>query len=134
MIMQLAAKIAGPRVLIGVIVAALVAVGTLLWLYAAAREHAGALDAQLDRVSDIAEQNAAEAERLRQDIAKRERLAEKHREQLHEIQERYSDIRTRLQQAGAAADGPYRDCRDARLPTGVIDGLQDGARSADGQD
>lgn len=133
-ILKGASKIAGPRVLIGVIIAALAAVGTLFWLYADARADAGALDEKLAQAERRAENNAAEAKRLASEIERRDILAAKHREQMDALEERFTDTRRRLQQAGEADSGDYGRCRDARLPDGVIAGLRSGAADTDSQD
>jgi predicted negative regulator of RcsB-dependent stress response len=122
--MGLLARIAGPKVLLGVLIAAGLALGWMWWMYSSAAADAAAAHSRAEQASAAAEANAEAA-----------RAAELERELLDEVltnradrerrlERRLADTHDQLQEARANASQEVRDCLRLRLPGDYLDGLR----------
>jgi hypothetical protein len=117
-------RIAGPKVLLGVLIAAGLAIAFLLWRWDSAAAEAQAAHARAEQAHAAAEANAeaaraAELERelldeVLTDRAKRERRLER----------QLADTHDRLQEAREAAPERVRECMTVRLPEAMLSELR----------
>lgn len=129
-----AAKVAGPRVLIGVVTVGLAVIialsATLYWTVQAK----GRVTASLKVAKAAAENNALEVERLQADIHRRDALDAAYAEALRRIEGRFDGLHEQIRlEVERGASEAYRACRDVTAPAGLLDRLRDGARGQAGQ-
>ena len=117
--MGLTSKIAGPRVLLGVSVAAVAALLLMFWLLGQAREEAAIADQQAAQLRHSLEQQASEYEQLRA----RQRSREQAVEQALEARDRarqQAEAATQQMEEALADD----DCANTDHPDAVARGLR----------
>lgn len=130
----LASKVAGPRVLLGVVgvgIAMIITLGGLLYWNI---QRNGALSEQRDQAVAAAKNNAEQVDKLRADIARRDDLDAAFDAALDRIEVRFDGLSQGIQQAVAEADEAYLACRRVPAPDGVYQRLLDGARGTDRTD
>ena len=121
MLKGLIGKIAGPKVMIGVIAAALAAVVFLTWQLRDARSDLQAAEQGLDQATaTIAAQQ--------QEMAEYEAAVEAQREREQAARERAAQAERRLQDLESSNEA-VQDWSDARVPDGVRDWLREPAGS-----
>lgn len=98
-----AAKIAGPRVLLGVVAAGIVAVCVLGGLLYWSIQRNGSLAEQRDQAVEAAERNAERAKELLADIERRDQLDAAFRSAIDNIEGRFSGLSKEISAAVEAA-------------------------------
>jgi len=112
----LLSRIAGPRVLLGVLVAAGLVIGWLWWSYSAAAANAAQAEANADSALEAAASNAKAARAARRNAEKIAETLEKRQQREKDLRQRLSRTHDQLQEARDAASQEVRDCLDVRLP------------------
>ena len=121
MLNRVIAKVAGPKVLIGVIVSALAAIALLTWQLRDTQSALQAAEQGLDQATvTIAAQQ--------QEMAEYEAAVEAQREREQAARERAAQAERRLQDL-ESSDEAVQDWSDARVPDGVRDWLREPAGS-----
>ncbi|PWG61753.1 hypothetical protein [Sediminicurvatus halobius] len=135
MIGRILTKAAGPKVLLGVLVAAAVALALLLWRLDGAREDAEAARSRAEQYRQAHESATAAVNRLRTELDRREALLAAERERAAERAATRQSLEDALAEARRNADEAYRQCLDVRLPESVARSLRGHGgdpRAADG--
>lgn len=125
------AKIAGPRVLIGVVAVGVVLLGGLATALYLTVQDKGELKNKLAVTEEVARNNAERVDELKADIERRDRLDAAYEATLARIDMRFDKLEDGIEQAVKdGASEAYLQCRPVVAPAGVLDRLRDGAREA----
>ncbi|WP_435102381.1 hypothetical protein [Arhodomonas sp. AD133] len=125
MLGRLASKLIGSRVLLGLLIAAMAAVGFLYWRMSAAQAEieAASMRASQYRAAHRSAVEALEAER--QEAALREQLLAEQRQKADARDAQIGELRDALDQAREQGSTAYRDCLDVHLPRALRERLRD---------
>lgn len=127
----LLARIAGPRVLLGVLVAAALALGLLWWQWQTAEAEATAAHARAEQAHAAATANAEAARAAAMERQLLDDVLTDRAERERRLERRLADTHDRLQEARNAASQEVRDCLRLRLPRSILDQLRAQNRDAD---
>lgn len=119
MIMNLVSKIAGPRVMLGVLIFSVVSLCTLGWMLLKAYEGKGEAEAQIAHYRQVANENAEDFSRLAADLIITENTLEDVRQEKENIEGRYRDVIQQNKQEAKQASEEYKACRPVPVPSGV---------------
>ena len=122
--MGLLARIAGPKILLGVVVAAGLAIGWLWWSYSSAAADAAQSEANADRALQAAAANAEAARAARRNAEVIAATLEGRQQREQALRARLSRTHDQLKEARDAASQEVRDCLAVRLPDNYLDGLR----------
>jgi len=119
-------KIAGPRVMLGVIVAGLAAVTILGWLAWSAREDAAQASAKNAQLRQTVSEQSKDHQRLRAELDRRDEAVAAAQREAQQIRAEADEARTQLQEA-------FSDdtCANTRHPAAVTRSLRFGAGGQD---
>lgn len=122
---RLASKLIGPRVLLGLLIAAVAALAFVTWRWVdAAADVAEAEGAAAQyRAAHRSAVEALEAER--QEAALREQLLAEQQQQANERAVKIRGLRDALDQAREQGSEAYRECLDVQLPRALRERLRD---------
>ena len=130
MIGRLASKIIGPKVMIGALIAAALALLWLWWMYSSAAADAAQSEANADRALQAAAANAEAARAARRNAEVIAETLRKRQQREQALRARLSRTHDQLKEARDAASQEVRDCLAVRLPGNYLDGLR-AARGGD---
>jgi len=83
------------------------------------RERAGALRAQLDQASGVAQRNADRAAELAAEIQRLDQIMTDYHERLEQRRHETAQLLTELEEASRAAPARYQECLAVPLPRGI---------------
>jgi len=144
MIGRLASKIIGPKVMIGALIAAALALLWLWWMYSSAAADAAQSEANADRALQAAAANAEAARAARRNAEVIAATLEARQQREQALRARLSRTHDQLKKARADASEEVRRCLDLPLPGSYLSELRaagggdqdgdSGAGSASGTD
>jgi cytoskeletal protein RodZ len=130
--MGILARIAGPRVLLGVLIAAALALGLLWWQWQTAEAEATAAHARAEQASAAAEANAEAARAAAMERQLLDDVLTDRAERERRLERELATTHDQLQEARDAASPELRRCLRRRLPSDYLDGLRAPDRDAGG--
>lgn len=124
MIGRALARIAGPKVLIGVVAAAALALGLLMWRLDSARDDASAATQRANQYKAAHESTVQALVAEREEAQRRARLLAQTRDRADARADRIGGLQDALDDARAHGSQAYRDCLDVRLPGAIRERLR----------
>jgi len=125
-------RIAGPKVLLGVLVAAGLAIGWLWFSYSNAAANAAQSEANADNALEAAANNAKAAREARHQAEKLASTLQDRQQREKDLRAELSQTHNQLEEARSNASEKVRDCLSVRLGSSFIDGLRAEARGDGG--
>jgi len=127
MILGALSRIAGPKVLLGVLIAAGLALGWLWWMYANAASDAAQASANADKALAAAASNAEAARAARRNAEVIAQTLGRRQQREQQLRAKLAQTHDQLKEARHAASQEVRDCLDMPLPNDYLRGLKAGA-------
>jgi len=118
------AKFAGPKILLGVLIAAALALGFMWWMYSSAADDAAQASANADQAIQAAKQNREAAAQWRHNARTIARTLGERQKREKKLRAELAQTHDQLQEARANASQEVRDCLALRLPSAYLDGLR----------
>jgi len=125
-------RIAGPKVLLGVLLASGLAIGWLWWSYSIASANAAQAEANADNALEAAANNAEAAREARRQAEKLASTLQDRQQREKDLRQRLSQTHNQLDEARSDSRKEVRDCLSVRLGSSFIDGLRAEARGDGG--
>jgi len=124
MILGALSRIAGPKVLLGVLIAAALALAWMWWMYASAASDAAQASANADKALAAAASNAKSARAARRNAEVIAQTLGRRQQREQQLRAELTQTHDQLKEARHAASQEVRDCLSLRLPADYLDGLR----------
>lgn len=130
MLMKLMTKIAGPRVMLGVLLFSLVSLGTLGWMLKEAYQDNGAIEQKAKEYKRVANENADKVSRLAADLIITEQTLSSVKESKQQIESELDNAIQQSKKAGRQGSEEYKGCRPVPMPKSNFDRLREATEDA----
>lgn len=129
-VMSLMGKIAGPRVMLGVLLFSLASLGTMGWLLLDVYEDKGSIEQKAEEYKRTANENADKVSRLAADLIITEQTLSDVKETKQAIKSERDDAIQKAKQAGKQGSEEYKSCRFVPMPKPNFDRLRNATENA----
>lgn len=130
LLMNLMGKIAGPRVMLGVLLFSLASLGTMGWLLLDAYEDKGSIEEKAEEYKRTANENADAVSRLAADLIITEQTLSSVKESKQQIESELDNAIQQSKKAGRQGSEEYKECRPIPMPESNFDRLRDATEDA----
>lgn len=122
---RVAAKLVGPRVLLGLLIAAAAGLAFVTWRWVDAVDEAAVAEGVAQQYRDAHRTTVKALTETREEMKRRERIAAETRARARERAAEVASLRDALDQARRGGSDAYRECLDVRLPGALRERLRD---------